>query len=287
MNNTQKIVILFINIFSFFVFQLSAQVDSAKFHVATYNIRYDAAGDLTTGNSWNQRKDALFELIKRHDFDIFGTQEGMFKQMVDVKNYLSDYDYISYPYGGKNDHHQNAIVYKRELFKVEDTGVFWLSETPHIPSIGWDATDRRICLWTKFKHIPSGKSFYYFNAHFYWQNHEAKRQSGALIAKMIKKIAGNDPVVCVGDFNSTSETPQLTDLKELLNDAFDFSINGREGEEMTNLGGGNFQNPLIDRIDYIMVSKSITVSDYKVYSDQYADSRYPSDHLPVSCIISF
>lgn len=264
-----------------------AQSNEAKFQVATYNIRYDAVSDLETGNSWNQRKESLFDLIKRHDFDIFGTQEGMFKQMIDVKNYLSTYDYVSYPYGGKNDHHQNAIVYKRNLFEPLDAGVFWLSETPDIPSIGWDATDRRICNWVKFKHKLTGKVFFFFNAHFYWRNHEAKKQSGALIAKMIKNIAGNEPVICVGDFNSTSETDQISDLKKILNDSFEVSLNGVKGTLNTNLGGGNFKDSPINRIDYIMVSKNIKVTNYQVISDQYADNRYPSDHLPVSCFITF
>lgn len=284
--NTSSICIVLLLLF-FGECNLYAQKGRANFSVATYNIRYDTVQDSLSGNSWNKRKDALFGLIKRHDFDIFGTQEGMFRQMIELKNDLSKYDYVSYPYGGKSDHHQLAIVFKKKLFKVEDAGVFWLSDTPTVPSIGWDATDRRICMWAKFKHIPSGKYFFYFNTHFYWKNKEARKLSGPLLVQMIQKIAADAPVICAGDFNSKNETSQIISIKELLNDAFDVSTNGRQGEVYTDLGGGNFQNPPKARIDYLFLSPNIVVKDYRVYSDQYADNRYPSDHLPVSCEISF
>lgn len=49
----------------------------------------------------------------------------------------------------------------------------------------------------------------------------------------------------------------------------------------TNLGGGNFKDPLIDRIDYIFLSHIIKPITYKVIKDKYDDERYPSDHLPI------
>jgi len=286
-NYINKIGFLLSLLYVILINDVYSQDKMATFIAATYNIRYDAPADKQTGNSWDTRKAALATLIRKHAFDIFGTQEGMFRQMIELKNLLPDYDYLSYPYGGKNDHHQGAVVYRRSLFQPLDAGVFWLSETPNVPSIGWDATDRRICNWVKFKHIPSGKVFFFFNAHFYWRNQVAKNKSGDVIANKIIEIAGNLPVICVGDFNSTVETPQIVSLKKALNDSFDVSLNGRKGVVNTNLGGGNFQSPPIDRIDYILLSKGIEVSDYSVYSDQYADNRYPSDHLPVSCKVQF
>lgn len=269
------------------IFSLQAQTNTAAFTAATYNIRYDAPADKETGNSWETRKEALTNLIKKHKFDIFGTQEGMFRQMIEMRNLLPEFDYVSYPYGGKNDHHQGGVFYLRSLFQPLDAGVFWLSETPNIPSIGWDATDRRICNWVKFKHLPTGKEFFFFNVHFYWRNQIAKNKSGEVIANKISEIADDLPVICVGDFNSTEDTPQIKTIKGLLSDGFYVSKNGRKGVVNTNLGGGNFQTPPIDRIDYIFVSKNSQVRDYTVYSDQYADKRYPSDHLPVSCKIEF
>lgn len=258
-----------------------------SFRAATYNIRYDAAADKETGNDWNTRKEALAGLILKHDFDIVGTQEGMTKQVIELKKLLPGFDYIGHPYGGKNDHHNAVIFFKTDLFELMDAGVFWLSETPDIPSIGWDANDRRICQWARFKEKKSGKVFYYFNAHFFWRLEIAKRESGPLIVRKIAEIAGDNPIICVGDFNSTAETSQIKALKSKFVDAYDSSKNGRKGVTDTNLGGGVFHGNPTDRIDYILVSKDINVTDYEVYSDKYNGDRYPSDHLPVSCIVSF
>lgn len=283
--------ILFCSIcLSFVVPNPKAPVKGAKsvsFRAATYNIRYDAAADKTTGNHWDARKEAVAKLILKHGFDIVGTQEGMTKQVIELKKLLPGFDYIGHPYGGKNDHHNAAILFRTNQFELMDAGVFWLSETPDVPSIGWDANDRRICQWAKFKEKKSGEVFFYFNTHFFWRLKVARAESGPLIARKIAEIAGDHPVICVGDFNSTAETSQITVLKAELLDAYNASKNGRKGVTDTNLGGGVFQGNPKDRIDYILVSKNIAVTDYEVYSDNYNGDRYPSDHLPVSCIVSF
>ncbi len=266
--------------------QVTNGTSGISFKASTYNIRYDASADKTSGNSWDTRKQALVDLIKRHGFDIIGTQEGMNRQMIELKKMMPGFDYINYPYGGKADYHNSGIVYRTSMFEVMDTGTFWFSETPDIPSIGWDATDRRICLWGKFKHKPSGKEFYYFNVHFYWKLEEARRASGPLLVKKIKEIAKGYPAICVGDFNSEPETSQIKAIKAYLHDSYDLSGNGRKGVENTAFHGGVFHGDPIFRIDYIFVSDSIKVQDYEVYSDIYNQDRYPSDHLPVSCIVT-
>ena len=261
--------------------------DKVSFRAATYNIRYRAASDETTGNGWDQRKQALAQVILEHGFEIFGTQEGDTVQMAQLKTLLPGYDYIAQPYGGKGDLHTCSILYKKDRFELVQHSVFWLSETPDVPSIGWDATDRRICQWAKIRDKNTGRLFYFFNAHFYWRYHRAKQASGPVLVSKIKDIAGDAHVLCVGDFNSTAETSQIKAIKVSLQDAFEASENGTKGFEDTNLGGGNFEGTPEGRIDYIFVSKDIQVKNYEVYADQYGSSRYPSDHLPVSCDVTF
>lgn len=267
--------------------QEGATAKDTQFRVATYNIRYDAEADYKTGNGWDTRKGELADLIKRYDFEIFGTQEGDKNQMNQLKGLLPGYDYVAHPYGGKGDLHNCAIVYKADLFDVLDSGVFWLSETPDVPSVGWDATDRRICQWAKLKVKKNDQVFYFFNAHFYWRLQDAKRESGPLMVQQIKRIAGSSPIICTGDFNSTAETSQIQAMKRILNDSYEQSKNGRKGNERTAFPGGVFQGQPKSRIDYIFVSKFMQVKDYEVYADRYNTDHYPSDHLPVSCVVSF
>lgn len=255
--------------------------------VSSYNVRYAAAVDVATGNGWDTRKHHVVKLIRDHDFDIAGTQEANSTQLTDMKNLLPGYDYVGHPYGGSNHNlHNCAIFYKTAKYEVVDEGVFWFSETPDVPSIGWDATDRRICFWAKMKDKKTNMEFFFFTAHFYWQYHTAKENSGPLMAAKVHEIAGNAPVIATGDYNSRPNTSQIYAILTKLKDTYDLTETPPIGPEGTNLGGGNFQGEPNGRIDYIFVSDHFRVLNYAVLTDSYGDGRYPSDHLPVSSELS-
>lgn len=267
---------------------IGTKAKPGAFRVASYNIRYEAPADEQTGNGWGLRKGPLASLILRHDFDIVGTQEGNARQLAELKELLPGYAYSAKPYGGPDGHLSNcAMFYKAALFEIADSGVFWFSETPEEPSIGWDATDRRICHWIRFTEIATSRTFFFFNVHFYWRYHTAREKSGPLLVNKIREIAGEDPVICTGDFNSASETTQISAVKELLSDAYWVTETPRSGKEGTSFSGGIFHGEPKGRIDYIFVSDDFVVKDYKVLSDTYGDKRYPSDHLPVTSLLKW
>lgn len=250
--------------------------------VSSYNIRYDAPKDIETGNGWDVRKPYLAKVILDHDFDIVGTQEGDSAQLVDMKDLLPGYDYVGHPYGGRtHDLHSCAIFYKKSKYDLLDEGVFWFSETPDEPSIGWDASDRRICYWAKFKDVETDIEFYFFTAHFYWRMHLAKENSGPLMTRKVREIAGDAPVISTGDYNSLSNTSQIQSILTELRDAYVITETPPVGPEDTNLGGGIFQGEPEGRIDFIFVSDHFKVMNYATLTDTYGDDRYPSDHLPI------
>lgn len=251
---------------------------------ATYNVRYDAAADATNGDSWTERKGAVAKLILDHDFDIVGTQEANDMQMPELAELLPEYDYIYHPYGNTQRYGHNCITFfKRDKYELLDKGTFWYSPTPDVESVGWDATDYRLCNWGKFRDKATGREFFYFNSHLYWRLEEARAKSGAVLVEKIKEIAGEKPVIAVGDYNSRPETPQVKDILSLMNDAYAISETTPAGSFDTDLGGGNFVGPANGRIDFIFVSKGIRVKDYTVVEDKRANSHYPSDHLPIVC----
>lgn len=264
---------------------LASCSDSLDMRVATFNIRYRAEADAQTGDDWDNRKASVAELILAQDFDIVGTQEGDQGQIDDLLALMPDYDCTAHPYGGKGDLHTCATFYKRDKYELLDSGVFWYSETPDQLSIGWDASDTRICSWGKFRDKASGKRFVLFNSHFYWRKVVARANSGAVLIDKVKKIAGDLPAICTGDFNSTDDTPQVKDIRSLLNDAYMVTATPPEGPVGTDLGGGNFLGPERKRIDYIFTSDNITVYDYTVITDKRSNDHYPSDHLPIVCNI--
>lgn len=254
----------------------------AEFNVASFNIRYDAAADSKQGDSWDERKGDVAQVVLTHDFDIVGTQEGTKKQIEDMKQMLPDYDCTGHPYGGKSGKsHTATIFYKREMFELLEDGTFWYSPTPEVESIGWDATDLRLCHWGKFRHKPSGKEFYFFNSHLYWRLRVAREHSGEVHNKMIQKIAGDKPVISVGDFNSLETEKQMQDIMSVYGDALRLTATPAVGCENTNLGGGNFIIAPHNRVDFIFVSDDIVVNNFKTIEDKRENGHYPSDHLPV------
>ena len=299
--------IFFLFIISVAFLQTGYSQDKNMITVASYNIRYDNPHDGI--NSWANRKAHVKALIQFHDFDIFGTQEAVINQVNDIAELQQ---YAWYGKGrddGKMAGEHCAIFYKKDRFKLLDSGDFWLSETPDKPTIGWDSrVNKRICSWGKFRDLRSKEEFYFFSVHFDNIGAEARRQSGKLMVIEIKEIAKNAPVICVGDFNSTPETEQIATMLSLLNDAYKVSVQTPYGPEGTSSGFGynpsrerrldslsvqaklrpeggsgsfNQGRKRSHRIDYIFVNDQVKVLKYGVITDFYGQQSYPSDHFPI------
>lgn len=70
---------------------LGAQAQT-MFNAATYNLRLNLAQD--GPNAWPQRKEAVKALIRYHEFDLLGTQEGLPEQIDDLAALKDRIDYI-------------------------------------------------------------------------------------------------------------------------------------------------------------------------------------------------
>lgn len=263
-------------VFSLLMFSVNAYSQSIR--VASYNIRMSTENDKE--NAWSKRKDRVNELIQYHEFDIMGTQEGFKSQLEDITR-LKNYAYVgSGRDDGKAAGEHSAIFYKKDRFKLLKSGDFWFSETPNVVGKGWDARCcNRICSWAKFKDLKTKKEFFVFNSHFDHEGVEARRNSGILLIQKIKEIAGNSPVISMGDFNSTPDTEQIVYMSKHLDDAFGASEQNPYGPVGT-FNGFKYDAPLKDRIDYVFVSSRFTVKKYGVLTDSY-HQKFPSDHLPV------
>ena len=260
---------------------------NSTLNIASFNLRMDTPKDSL--NAWPNRKEMVKGLIRFHDFDIFGTQEG-FKHMLDGIAELDSYAYIGVGRdNGEEAGEHSAIFYKTGRFELLDKGNFWFSETPDVPGKGWDATCcNRICSWGKFRDKQSGKEFYFFNSHYDHQGKVARRESSKLLLARIRQIAGPEAtVIATGDFNALPTDEPITTLASdgLLRDSYTLSQQPPYGTEGTH----NSFRPdaeMKGRIDYIWVTKGIEVKKYGVLNDmQYG--RFPSDHFPVMIEASF
>lgn len=263
------------------MFALRAQ----KITIGTFNLRYDNPGD--SGNLWKNRAPIASALIRFHDFDILGTQEGLRNQLDDLQKELPEYTFYGKGRddgGFKGEH--SAIFYKKEKYDLLDKGDFWLSETPEKPGFGWDARINRICSWIKLRDRESKKSFYVFNVHFDHRGVVARVESSKLIMKKIVEIAGDQPVILTGDFNGNhqSEWYQFIQNSNLLKDVLPqvphpYQNNGSFNSFKTD-------NPSKDIIDHIFLSAHFTAIRYGILTDTY-HGKFPSDHYPVLADVEF
>jgi len=263
---------------------MASAAAAAPMNVASFNLRMNTPND--GPNAWPARKEMVKALIRHHAFDIVGTQEGLPDQIAELAR-MEEFDHVGVGRDdGKQAGEHSAIFYRKSRFALLDKGDFWLSETPDRPSLGWDATCcNRIVSWAKLQERAGGRVFYVFSAHFDHEGVVARRASSDLLLRKIAEISRGEPAICVGDFNSTPDTPQMQAMARTMRDAWHASQTPPYGPVGT-YNGFRFNAPMRDRIDYIFVDRHVDVLGYAALSDSL-HGRFPSDHHPVVARIVF
>lgn len=273
--------------------------------VGTYNIRYDNQGDVENGDSWTQRAPVVAGLIRFNQFDILGTQEGFYHQLMDLRRLLPAMTFTgSGRDDGKDAGEHAAIFYRKDRFELLDSGTFWLSPTPEHPGVGWDAALPRVCSWAKLRENNGGEPLFVFNTHFDHRGVQARLESAKLIVTKIRQIAGNAPVILTGDFNvdQHSESYKILHDSGMLADSYEtapdrFALNGT-------INAFDPQAKTDSRIDHVFHSPQFKPVRYGILTDSYRtpvpdaaesgsgnfpdevkfhnyQTRMPSDHFPV------
>ena len=204
---------------------IASQMLCAQMLVGSYNIRYKNKGDSINGDVWNKRCQVICDQVNFMSPDIFGAQEVLHGQLIDMLNGLDGYDYIGVGRDdGKTGGEYAAIFYKNDRLRLLDHGDFWLSETPDRPGLGWDAACVSICTWGRFTRLTatSDEAFYFFNLHMDHVGVAARREAAKLIVRKIREIAQGAPVVVTGDFNvdQTDEIYTIFTHSGLLKDSY-------------------------------------------------------------------
>lgn len=267
---------IFLSFSLFICFGASAQ----QYTVGTFNLRYANPGD--SGNLWASREPLIASLIQFYNFDILGTQEGLIGMLDDLSTSLPSY--VRYGIGrddGKDAGEHSEIYYKKNKFRQLNQGDFWLSETPGKPSLGWDATCcNRICSWVLLQDRETGKRFFVFNAHYDYQKDLARNESSKLILAKIKEIAGNNPVIFMGDLNGGNDSEWYKKIAHsgILQDTYLEAphpyANNPTFHDFGKLLGDS------EIIDHIFVTQAFQVTKWGILSDSF-HGKYPSDHFPV------
>jgi endonuclease/exonuclease/phosphatase family metal-dependent hydrolase len=246
----------------------------------TYNIRLNTESD--GENAWPIRKDYLCAQIQFYEPDIFGVQEAKPDQVVDILNFLPNYNQVGIGREGEGNGESSNIYFKKDRFIVEESNTFWLSETPNAISKGWDAAFNRVCTYVLLKDKKAKKSIWIFNTHLDHVGEVARTNGVQLILSKIEQLnRQNYPLIFMGDLNSEPETERITNLKHKMDDCSGLSEEKPFGPNGT-FNGFKHNEAVTNLIDYIFISKNskLKVKKYAILSDS-RNLKYPSDHLPV------
>ncbi len=263
----------------FLLILLFAAAQGQTTSIMTFNIKYDNPAD--GEDSWDQRKDALVDLIARYHPDILGIQEGLLHQVEFIQQRIPNYTYIGV---GREDGiskgEYSAIYYDSTKFELLTHETFWLSDSPDRVSVGWDAAMERICTYGRFRFKLSNETLHVFNTHFDHMGSEARKQSTVLILNKISAYGIQDErLVVMGDFNAVPESEPIAVLKKELDYGLDISESEFQGPDGT-FNAFDSIRPLGDAIDYIFTNQ-LDVISYRHIDDRKGNGFFISDHFPV------
>ncbi len=266
--------------------------DDQEVSIMSFNIRYGTAND--GSNSWNNRKEAVFDIIHEQAPEIIGVQEALSFQLDEMLSGLSNYQAVGEGRKGKDLCEHSPILYDTTKFRLTETETFWFSENPSVAgSKSWGNKKPRICTWAHLVNRVSGRGMYVFNVHLDHWSRNSRKKSVELLAQRIKQRRFDDPVVVTGDFNAGENAPSIRYLLSPIVENWDGV------EKVIN------PFPLVDtyrvinpeksfsgtlhlfsglrwskKIDFVLSSPDLSVLDARIIYDR-PYGRYPSDHFPV------
>lgn len=260
-----------------------------ELNVMTFNIRYDNPAD--GNNAWTHRREHVARTIRERDIDIAGLQEVLAGQLKDLKTLLPEYEYFGVGrIDGKEEGEFCPVVYKRDKFKREESGYFWLSETPDAPGVkGWDAACERIVTWVRLSD-GDRRSIFFVNTHLDHVGVIARKEGAALLLARIGELHKDAPVILVGDFNAATDNELITDFTRAsgtlrLTHAAKTAAS-TTGTPWTFHAFGSMPEERRTFIDYIFTAPGFETRSHDVVPATAADV-YLSDHCAVTARLMY
>ncbi|MEW5817175.1 MAG: endonuclease/exonuclease/phosphatase family protein [Spirochaetota bacterium] len=238
-------------------------------------------GNIMRLSKWKNRFSILTTIIVKYNPEIITVQEAELDQCNDIIKKFPGYSFTGSGRYGRNEGDGCFIFFQKKRFHLIDSGVFWLSSTPHEPSITWDHK------WSGMPRNVSwgilgdrkGRTLFVICTHFDGDSVVQQKSMKLILQKLsINSPAG--PVILAGDFNTgkTSKT-------------YDMALT-RFYDPWEKLGSLDFNKPTYhafngirvregENIDWILLSKQPPITkplEAKIIRDSEGE-QYPSDHF--------
>ena len=287
------------SLMSIFAIPLMASEEEGVHRFATFNVRYTNPNNGDTGEKlWANRGPFVGRIVNDYDFDIVGMEEvtgnnqvskSGKSQLQDLRDMLPDYDDWAVEREGKQYEH-NVIFYKRAKYELLDKGKLYLNEHPDTPGPGWVGAEKqlpRALGWVHLRDKASGKDFFFAVVHTNYGATESGIESCKLIGQRMSKIAGQKPVVLVGDFNM-----RRNDHEEAWRGVASYLSDAALCTQTTCIPKGEITHtasnwlPATDpgckgsEFDYVFFKRMIPLSRH-IITEDYGRSIAPSDHFPL------
>ena len=252
--------------------------------VMSFNIRNADVNGVPVSDRIDVVERQILEIMP----DSFGVQEATAEWMAALDADLEMYDWV----GADMDSGGNPldggvaspVFYLRDRFGLVDSGNFWLSDTPDVPSKYPGASRKRICTWALLKDKSTGETFVHINSHFDHVSEEARLQGGIIVNRFIEERFADTPVVFTVDLNTTEKEEAYAaasrNLTDTRNAAADSVFYG------TYHAGENPAKRKDRIIDFIFCSERFSVSVYRTVT-KGVGGRFSSDHFPVYADLKF
>ena len=251
--------------------------------VMSFNVRYGTAND--GDYVWPNRRDAACAMINDQHPAVFGVQEALDFQLAWFEENCPDYKCVGVGReDGINEGEHMSVFYDTNRLELKEWGTYWLSETPYVPSYGWDAACRRTATWTLLKDKATDRHFYFVNTHLDHVGKEARRKGLLLLVERIGAMNPEGyPMVLTGDMNVFPDDPCLNELRTLMLDARQTATVTDNDQTYHNWGKVTGNKP----IDYVFYAGFEGCDEFKVIRQPYEGVAYVSDHFPVMATLRY
>ncbi len=233
-----------------------------------------------------ERAERLLPLILSFEPDSIGVQEarGSWNRKLNDGLVRQGYVRVGVDAGGNANgsdaYFATYIFFRKDKYQLIDSGTFWMSKTPDVPSIYDSTVDcNRTCTWALLEDKETGFRYVHMNTHLDWMNMEVNKIQVAMIREQIERFeAMGYPVFATGDYNCDEGTASYHEM--LQSDVI--ADSKHVAEKTMNLGTypsyGQYDVTVEKPIDYVFVTKDMMdVHEYKVI-DEKPGGEYVSDH---------
>ena len=261
----------------------SCSKEPASLPVMSFNVRCASAND--GEYSWPLRRDAACAMINEHRPAVFGVQEALTSQLDYFMENCPDYAWVGVGReDGVSEGEHMSVFYDTRRIELLDWGTYWLSETPSVPSYGWDAACRRTATWTLLKDKEADRHFYFVNTHLDHVGKEARRNGLVLLVERIGAMNPEGyPMILTGDMNVYPDDPCLENLRTLMEDARQTAA--QTDNDYTYHGWGTVSGT--PPIDYVFYKGFSSCEKLEVIRQPYLGMKYVSDHFPVQAVLKY